>query len=1337
MNLKRIVCINSIIIFMITVFVSLLSINLYAGNDTIKFGLQAYRKANKEGNQFSYQVNGQMIWKPVKYENDGSTYTYNDTIYCLKAETGFYRNKPGNYTQDYDRSYDFKESKDLLNTSIHFDQYVSILWILNHAYIPNTETSEEEKESLLAKVGLYPEEITEDEIDIIQQLAIWYFTNQKEEENSNTYHVEENGIPSLQEISRSLKNEVITTLYEKTEENKKENLEKLFTYFIDNARQAKQGNEQEKVDIDNSEVEAINQENQYIVGPYRITKEEELKAELELKIFDQDNQELGGVYSILDERKNKVENLNNIEELVGKKFYITIPSTEKEITSISVNLLGKYKENKITYWTKNGDTTVQPLVNIERVDHNVNICKTIELPKIESNYNIELISTDYDNEELKLAGSKYEITNPDGTVNIVVTDENGRVDVGNFPISQEGIQTYNIQQLEASNGYLKEEQSIKLTVETKAKNGKYIVESHQIEGNAQSELKNNQLYIITKSKQFDLGLRLFVSEVGKTKINREPQIDMTNLNQVEKNKKITTATYEHSKAPVTVGANDVITYTVRVYNEGNVDGYADEITFYLPPELEMINDLANYPEETNFNAGYRWRIVPGDIRKIKSNYLSYSSSDLDKEKNEKNKILAGDKEKLKYQEIQIKCKVKAGVASKSKMTAFMQITKASNEQGKTVLDRDSNPDGNFTLPVDEELAGYKENDIIQNARQVKGQEDDDDFEQIVMQDFDFSMRQWISKINNKKITGREPNIDFSSLTTRTETTAQYHQTKQILDVKRGDTITYTIRVYNEGDVNGYASIVTSYLPSNLTLIVEDEINQKYKWKISEDGRIVTTDYLAEHKIHYFEGNALSSEEIQIVCKVKDEAKFESYLTVLTEITECKDEEGNIIVDRDSTTHNLSVPEDKNLEFYQKDEIERNTSYIPGEEDDTDFDKIRVVYFKLAIKQFPAKINDVDMLDRIPSVKVEGNQVAYEKMLAPLEVENGNNIIYNIRVYNEGLMDGYASKIVYQLGEEVTFNPEDRINQEHGWKMYQEARIDQIMSEKEENFFTYQNKKYVETKDSEKAKILVSEYLAKENGEIVNKIKARNMLELECIDYKEIPISLTIKQQEDKEESKIANIVELVEVRDENNEIPENKNTKLDMSEMLEEKMQDIEYIKVKTFDLSIANQIQNISIVTDGVSREVSSEKQQKALNEIPLKMTDNDSTIVKLKCSLCVTNRGEIPGYVSEIEEILSESYQVKEEENSDWKIVQEEGKKILKTQALSNRIIQPGESIEIPLILEWKYDFWNMGENIIITKITKTDNDSKTIDKKVENNEIKQSIFFTINQTRIWEKN
>ena len=76
----------------------------------------------------------------------------------------------------------------------------------------------------------------------------------------------------------------------------------------------------------------------------------------------------------------------------------------------------------------------------------------------------------------------------------------------------------------------------------------------------------------TVKKEFDLALRKFItkisSEDGKDSkaYDREPKVDVTPL----KNGK-TTATYTHPKDPLLVLPKNIVDYTLRIFNEGDVD----------------------------------------------------------------------------------------------------------------------------------------------------------------------------------------------------------------------------------------------------------------------------------------------------------------------------------------------------------------------------------------------------------------------------------------------------------------------------------------------------------------------------------------------------------------------------------------------------------------------------------------------------------------------------------------------------------------------------------------------------------------------------------------------
>ena len=76
-------------------------------------------------------------------------------------------------------------------------------------------------------------------------------------------------------------------------------------------------------------------------------------------------------------------------------------------------------------------------------------------------------------------------------------------------------------------------------------------------------------------KEFDLALRKNIAEIKRDGKNvdigndRNPEI---NVNSATKYLQTKTAGYYHTKNPVTVKPGDTVVYSIRVYNEAEVDG---------------------------------------------------------------------------------------------------------------------------------------------------------------------------------------------------------------------------------------------------------------------------------------------------------------------------------------------------------------------------------------------------------------------------------------------------------------------------------------------------------------------------------------------------------------------------------------------------------------------------------------------------------------------------------------------------------------------------------------------------------------------------------------------
>lgn len=1224
---------------MVAVFTSLLVLllgsNVYAATDTTKFGIRRFRELQSDGLQYSYQLRSPIVWKVVKYDNNGTTYNYDNTIYCLKAGKGFYTPDTGVFIQDYNASYNFRDKANLPNLPTELNDeatYKSILWLLDNAYIQKASTAAKDKQALFEAAGLtedYYRELTEDDIDVVQQAAIWYFTNPEDSD----YHSGE--IPELNTIGIASKIEsapdVQVPTYQamsRVNEMRNDAMQDLFKYLVNTAKQAATGNiynqnNQYKmvppIALAATNPTAVEQGSNYVIGPYKINKNSDTPYTLEAKFTDQDNQDISGKYTLLDENKAAVATGTTIKDLVGKNFYISIPSSQTSITKVNFSINGSsYRDSSLTYWTNSSNSMVQPLVEVKKQDN-------------------------------PITGSN--------SVNII-------------------------------------------------------------------------------RQKFDLSLRKFISQVGDQTVNRAPTVDTSKLNTIVDGLEVTTATYNHTKLPIAVKTGDIVTYTIRVYNEGEKDGYAQEVTDYLPEELEFLNN--------DFNASYGWTIDRDNLRRIKTNYLAYSSNAADADKNAANLLKAYDSATgtLDYKELKVQCKVKETAAAKKQITNLAQITDCKDSNGNAVVDRDSTPNGGFTLPTDETLPAYKDEEIRSGVEYIPGQEDDDDFEKIIVQEFDLALRKFITGVNTVELIGRDPVVDVTNLANGTAKTAIYNHTKKPLDVKRGDVITYTIRVYNEAEISGYATKITDYLPEELEFLPDDTLNKEYEWTLAADGRTISTDYLSKAKetterqnlINYFDGTTLSYKDVKVNVKVKQTAEFAKKLTNLAEITDCKDEDGNDVVDRDSQPSNVVLPTDKDLPAYKDTEIDRGDKYIPGQQDDDDFEKVRVVYFDLALRKFITAVNDTQVTNRIPEVSMgEDGNLKYDHTKEPVSVENGNIVTYTLRIFNEGLMAGYASKVTDDVPDGLEFLPENTLNKEYRWTMYklvgekaeEEKTQTKEETDKTEDTITYGGKQYTKTEDAKEADIIVTDYLAKEQEkeagdnliQAFDKNKEISQEEPLNPDYRDIKVAFKVTEPNTSDRI-VINTAEITDDRDPANDpvddidsIPGNNN------EWNKEDDLDKEFVKVKYFDLALKKWVSKTIVIEDGKETVTETghtgDEDPEPIVKVDLHRKKLTKVTVKFEFQIKVTNEGEIAGYAKEVTDYIPEGLKFIQEDNKQWYPREPlNGRERVGTKALADTLLQPGESANVPIILTWINGQDNIGLKTNIAEISEDYNDSHTPD-------------------------
>ena len=1504
-----------------------------------EFGLQEYRKP-VGSTQYGYKVSDKYVWKIVTYS--GSAINYDRTLYCLKAEQGFYTSEPGVFKETYNLSYDFMNKNSMSPLPVPSQYYNQIVWILNHSYIPSASTASTDKTTLLQNAGITgTSELTDDDIDVVQQLAIWYFTNY----DDSTYHKDMVGEASFQTVLQSTKTSGGTSAYQAIEDinqTRYDQMDKLFVYLVENAKKATassnstsspiaMGNTTPTVEVSGSN---------YIVGPFKIDKNNDTPYTINFSITDQSGKSLAGKYTLLD--SNKSQTSQTLAQLVGSNFYLRIPIStvnSENITSLRFSMNGNYTITTATYWTKSGDSTVQPIVELGRTPKAFSGNKEVTFPK-EGSYNLKLIKVEQGNTTNKLQGATFRITSPNGTVT-ETTSSNGEINVGPITINTPGTDTITIEETQAPDGYekvitapinvqvtktlssntytmsnavitntqtgssisvsgstitvtvenklipkdseynlklVKVEQgntskklqgaefrinsptgevtqttnasgeinigqiavtatgtdtitieetkapdgyekiitapitvqvtkvfenntykmstaqitnaqtgasltlsgnTITVTVENKLipKTSEYNLKlikveegtSNKLEGaefkinspngevtqttNASGEINigpiavtatgtdtitieetkapagyekiitapitvqvtkvfedntykmsdakitNSQtgasinlsgntitVTVENRAKYFDLALRKYITQVNgeNVKNTRVPVINTSSL------KTGTTASYNHRKDPVAVTTGDKVIYNLTIYNEGQKPGRATKIQDQLPTGLV-------------FN-----RVVSGNFE-----LDSYSETDnllkLKRTSNTDN-LDAYNGTTLDSETIQIECTVTAVPTYKEQiLTNVAWISEEYDAESNVTItneenaDRDSVPGTHPDVNKDnmEDYTGNNnQEDLADEDYYFKGQEDDDDFEKLKVVYFDLALRKFITGKNDTTLTGREPQVDVTNLADGTSTTATYNHPKNPIDMQRGDIVIYTIRVYNEGSMDGYANEITDYLPEELEFLPDHEINQEYEWQVASDGRHVTTDYLSKTKetssrqnlLKAFDGTTLDYKDVKIACKIKDNAEVGKKLTNLAEITESKDSDGNDVVDRDSETDNVEIPTDEDLPNYKDDEIDKD--YVPGQEDDDDFEKVKVVYFDLALRKFITAVDDTEITNRIPQLSIgEDGNIHYDHTKDPVEVENGNIVTYTLRIFNEGMMAGYASKVKDDVPDGLEFLPDNEINKEYRWVL------------------------------SEDGTTIETDYLSKEQEQTegANLIKAFDP-ELGITDtnpdYRDLKIAFRVTEPNTSDRI-LVNTAEISDDRDENNDpVDDIDSTPDNNNEWNEEDDLDKEFVKVKYFDLALKKWVSRAIVTNQDGSQNIietghTGDEDPEPPAKVDLGRQDINKVTVKFEFQIKITNEGEIAGYATEVTDYIPEGLRFIQEDNPLWYPREPlNGRERVGTQQLANTLLQPGESATISILLTWINDPNNMGLKTNIAEISQDDNDSDTPD-------------------------
>ena len=517
--------------------------------------------------------------------------------------------------------------------------------------------------------------------------------------------------------------------------------------------------------------------------------------------------------------------------------------------------------------------------------------------------------------------------------------------------------------------------------------------------------------------------------------------------------------------------------------------------------------------------------------------------------------------------------------------------------------------------------------------------------------FDLALRKFISKVDGVAPTvSREPVIDAQSKTLLDSTgTAAYHHTKDSLKVKVGSKIEYTLRVYNEGEVDGYAKEITDYLPQDLKFVkIADESAKEYTTtSTSEDNKIVLkyngNAVIKAKSIDRILNNEKDNlyQEVKVICEVKEGAK--GYITNRAEITNYgyedkgtwKEAKAINDVDRDSVQNTISnsLNLDKwyeNRKSYSETDASGKTTtikdYYPGEQDDDDFETVEV---KELTGKYSVVIKKVDS-----SNKNQGLAGAYFTIDENSKSEKVGPTDTN------GYVDVRKGITISKAGTQTVLNIKEETAPD-GYKPYN-GTISLTISAKEST------EKYILDKENTKLTQKASDNEENtSNGEVTCDINEEKSL-----------ITITIPNEK-------------------------------------------------KVFDLALRKWVTQ-AIVTENGQTYVTdtghkAEDEPEEIVKVDLKKSKLNDVVVKFNYSIRVTNEGEIAGYAKEVSDYIPNGLKFVAEDNPDW--TEKDGKIV--TRALENTLLQPGESAEVKVLLTWINSANNMGVMTNTAEISEDYND------------------------------
>ncbi len=684
--------------------------------------------------------------------------------------------------------------------------------------------------------------------------------------------------------------------------------------------------------------------------------------------------------------------------------------------------------------------------------NNKKVTVTVDNTKIQitGKYEIELLKQDKDSKE-KLSGAEFSIQVGSNSAKTYTTDSEGKITIPNIEITEAGTETIKIKETKAPTGYKQNGGTLELTATTVEETGKYVLSKLETKSgitNASVSLASNEkisivvdnekeeipeepttykLKVIKRDKSYNVNLEGadFSIQIG----NKEPVIYRTDANGEIEIPEI------ELKG---VGTDKIILQEINPPYGYKADGGVIELTI----KKELVDGKLKITkldsERTSADVEDAYIEDQTVVVKVCNEKVPYEKPDDEQPKGKYEiEIVKVDKngKKIKFPaNFDVNGKVVTtndGVAK----VAEVEITKENLEQAdKYEIKETKAPDGysRFDGTVEVEVlkklsddeGSYKATNVHMIVRDSEGNQlHRGDKVTIATQNgvttititivnyekVDLALRKFITSVSqtenfeNATTLDREPKVDLEDLDSGKSTTAKYNHSKEAVVVKKGNYILYTLRVYNEGKVDAMASQVVDYLPKGLEFVAS--ATQNSIWNYDEATRKLTTNDKYEAKLleAHEKGKELKYQDLQVVCKVKEDIEEDTNIVNIAEIAEAKYKDGTIVEDIDSKVNNVKYPSNPS-NYNGGNDSDKKDEYIPGQEDDDDFERIFVKSIKGYYDLEIVKVDNKGNIIKESSAKFDINGSEKETTDGVVRIEN-----IEINKHNAETPDTYTIK----------------------------------------------------------------------------------------------------------------------------------------------------------------------------------------------------------------------------------------------------------------------------------------------------------------------------------------